>query len=51
MAALVSKIMRTGKLKSPAAVSAPATNNKESPGRNGMTTKPVSIKIIAKRRT
>ena len=27
---------------------APAVNNKESPGRNGITTKPVSMKIIKK---
>jgi len=30
------------------AARAPAANNKESPGRNGVTTKPVSEKIITK---
>ena len=33
----------------PVAASAPATNNSESPGRNGVTTKPVSQKIIRNR--
>jgi hypothetical protein len=34
---------------SPLARSAPAANNKESPGKNGVTTKPVSEKIIRNR--
>jgi hypothetical protein len=32
----------------PAAAIAPATNNRESPGRNGVTTSPVSQKMIRK---
>ncbi len=34
---------------SPAAASVPATNSSESPGRNGVTTSPVSQKMIANR--
>ena len=30
----------------PTAATAPATNNKESPGKNGVTTNPVSAKMI-----
>jgi hypothetical protein len=33
----------------PLAATAPATNRSESPGRNGVTTNPVSAKMIAKR--
>ena len=36
-------------LSSPVAHSAPAANSSESPGRNGVTTKPVSAKTIANR--
>ncbi|MNW06022.1 hypothetical protein D3C71_2023580 [compost metagenome] len=33
----------------PFAINAPTANNIESPGKNGVTTKPVSAKIIKKR--
>jgi hypothetical protein len=46
MAAANSKPMASGKLIKPAPHMAPTMNNSESPGKNGMTTTPVSTKMI-----
>jgi hypothetical protein len=49
IAAAVSRPSRIQRFISPVAAMAPATKRSESPGRNGVTTKPVSLKMMAKR--
>lgn len=50
IAASSRRIKSTGRFSTVVAVSAPAANSKESPGRKGSRTNPVSQKIIAKSR-
>src|SRR5215212_1916715 len=49
MAAIINRTSSSHILRSLSGTSEPAANNRESPGRKGVTTKPVSIKIIRKR--
>ena len=46
-AAATSNPTAAGALRTPVAQSAPVAKSSESPGRNGVTTKPVSAKTIA----
>ncbi len=49
---MINETTMTGKLKPPSiAVNAPIANKSESPGRNGVTIKPVSAKMIANSKT
>ena len=50
MAAAIRERMSTVSDSDPEAAKAPAANSSESPGRNGVTTKPVSQKTIRNRR-
>jgi len=50
MAAATSSAMASGRLMRPAPHSVPTTNSSESPGRKGMTTTPVSVKMMRNNR-
>jgi hypothetical protein len=51
MAAAISTAMTKGRFNSPKPAKAPTTNNNESPGKKGITTKPVSTNTIRKSNT